>query len=319
MIDWTKIIDFEVGQCYEGYYLVKSKEQKTDKNGRPYIDYAFVDNTASINGKHWSPLYEPDYGYESGDVVFLKVEITEFNAALQAKVLKIRHVTEDDRVELSEIVPCAPISPELMLKEILDYVDKIGDQDIKKLVMAILDDKRDRLIYYPAAMNYHHSIRSGLLYHTLRMLRGGMALCKVYPEANPDLVCAGIVLHDMEKIGEMNSNELGLVDAYTREGNLLGHIVMGVVGIDRKARELGTPEEKKLLLEHLVLSHHYEPEWGSPKRPMIIEGEIIHHMDMLDAHIYDMDLALKNTEPGGFSSFVPTLDRRRIYKTEGDR
>lgn len=312
---YSKIEDFAAGGTYTGFFLIKWKDIRVGSNGKPYIDYTFADVTGTVNGKHWSPLSDIDTEYSVGEIVKLQADITEFNGALQAKVIKIRRLDPRDEVEIGDIVPSAPISSEDMMSEINSYIQGIGDDEIRALVEAMVDKVKEPLMYYPAAKANHHSIRGGLLYHMLRMLRSALALCKVY-DANADLVCAGVVLHDLAKIGEMTSTEYGSVESYTVEGNLLGHIVMGIKDIAKTAEALGVSEEKSLLLQHLVLSHHYFPEFGSPKKPMIIEGEILHHVDILDATIYDMELALRTTEAGDFSAGVPTLDRRRIYKKE---
>lgn len=312
----TRIADFEVGKSCTGFYLIKWKDQKTSSNGKPFIDYTFTDISGSVNGKHWSPLTDSDFGYEIGEIVKVQVEVTEFNGSLQAKVQKIRRLDERDDIDISSIVPSAPLPPQKMFDEIYDRVLQIKDVEIRAVVQTLVDQNRQKLMYYPAAKANHHSIRSGLLYHMLRMLRAGLALCNVYDSANPDLVCAGVVLHDLEKIREMEATEMGVVDSYTLEGNMLGHIIMGVKSIAKVSEKLGVSKEKSLVLEHLVLSHHYYPEFGSPKKPMLIEGEILHHVDILDATIYDMELALKNTEYGELSLGVPTLEKRRIYKVE---
>ena len=107
-----------------------------------------------------------------------------------------------------------------------------------------------------------------------------------------------------------------MASGYSFEGQLLGHIVMGVKYVDELAQELGITTEKRVMMEHMILSHHYEPEYGSPKKPLFPEAEVLHYLDILDARMYDMEEALKNTEPGGFSDRIWTLDNRRIYKAE---
>ncbi len=308
------IKDFVPNQQAEGYYLVKWKEVKTGSNNKPYIDYIFADLTGVINVKHWSPVAGHDYDFSAGQVVRAKLAVIEYNGAPQAKIVKIQHISDADQVDMSQIVPSAPIPPQEMYDEIYQTAAEISDQDLRKVVLTVLERNYEKLLYWPAAKTNHHAIRSGLLYHTLRMLRSAMALCKVYENVDSNYVCAGVILHDMEKIREMNSSELGVVDEYTRDGMLLGHIVMGVKSISSICEEFGVPEEKSILLQHLVLTHHYYPEFGSPKKPMIMEGEIVHFVDRLDANLYDMDLALKNAKAGSFTAGVPTLDRRRLYK-----
>jgi len=142
----------------------------------------------------------------------------------------------------------------------------------------------------------------------------GIAICGVYTDLNQDMVATGVIIHDMEKLNEIESNEYGISPGYSMEGQLLGHIVMGVKSLDRITEKLDFPREKALMLEHMILSHHYEPEFGSPKRPLFPEAEVLHYLDILDARMFDMYDALAATEPGEFSDRVWTLDNRRLYK-----
>jgi len=169
-------------------------------------------------------------------------------------------------------------------------------------------------MYYPAASKNHHAEYGGLLYHVKRMLMTGLAVCDIYPILNRDLVAAGVILHDIEKLNEIESNEYGISPGYSFEGQMLGHIVQGIKLLDRLTEELGFPREKALMLEHMILSHHYEPEFGSPKKPLFPEAEVLHYLDILDARMFDMEDALNGVEPGSFSDRIWTLDNRRIYK-----
>ena len=142
----------------------------------------------------------------------------------------------------------------------------------------------------------------------------GERACEVYTNLNRDLLLAGVALHDIEKLNELNSDENGVVPEYTFEGKMLGHLVMGAASIGARCRELGIGEEKTVMMQHMAISHHYEPEYGSPTKPLFPEAEMLHYLDMTDAKMFDMEDAVKNVEPGGFSDKVFTLDNRKIYK-----
>ena len=131
---------------------------------------------------------------------------------------------------------------------------------------------------------------------------------------NRDLVAAGVILHDMEKLNEIESEEDGIATGYSFEGQMLGHIIQGVKTLDKLTTELGFTREKAIMLEHMILSHHYEPEFGSPKKPLFPEAEVLHYLDILDARMFDMQDALESTEPGSFSDRIWTLDNRKLYK-----
>ena len=188
------------------------------------------------------------------------------------------------------------------------------DGDLRKLALRLLDDNREKLMYYPAASKNHHAEFGGLLYHMKRMLMTGVRVCEVYTNLNRDLVVTGVIIHDIEKINEIESNELGISPGYSFEGKMLGHIIQGIKTIDRLTLEMDFPREKAIMLEHMILSHHYEPEFGSPKKPLFPEAEILHYLDIIDARMYDMEYALVATQPGEFSERVFTLENRQLYK-----
>lgn len=173
-------------------------------------------------------------------------------------------------------------------------------------------------MYYPAAQKNHHAQLAGLLYHVKRMLMNGDKMCEVYTKLNADLIAAGVILHDIEKLNEIESNELGISTGYSFEGQMLGHLIQGIKTIDKLAEEVGMPKEQAIMLEHMILSHHYEPEFGSPKKPLFPEAEILHYLDIIDARMFDMEDAVKGVQPGEFSDRVWTLDNRKIYKPHGN-
>jgi 3'-5' exoribonuclease len=130
------------------------------------------------------------------------------------------------------------------------------------------------------------------------------------------LIIAGVSAHDIEKMTEMVANEDGVVSEYSFEGKLLGHLIQGVKRIAALAAELHVPQEKSVLLEHMILSHHYEPEFGSPKKPLFPEAEILHYLDIVDARMDDMETALNGVDKGGFSERVRVLDNRSLYRPQ---
>lgn len=142
----------------------------------------------------------------------------------------------------------------------------------------------------------------------------GQRICQVYTFLNESFVLAGVILHDMQKLNEIDSNELGIASEYTFEGNMLGHLVLGVRELEKEMIELDFSREKAIMVEHMILAHHYEPEFGSPKKPLFPEAEILHYLDIIDARMFDMEDALSKTTPGEFSDRVWTLDNRRLYK-----
>ena len=150
------------------------------------------------------------------------------------------------------------------------------------------------------------------------MLRDADAISEIYPTLDGDLLAAGVMLHDLNKIREFDSDEMGLVSDYSVEGNLIGHLVQGVAELNQAGEALGTPRELLLLLEHMILSHHDLPEYGSPRRPMFPEAEVLHLIDLLDARMYEMDRALTAINPGTFTERIWSLDRKLYRRKDID-
>ncbi|MBR0576857.1 HD domain-containing protein [Proteiniclasticum sp. BAD-10] len=314
-----KIANLEVGDRVDCYFIIKRVDLKTtNSKDKKYLDFIFGDKTGEISAKLWEVSKEQEDLFHESEMVKVRGTVTSYMNNTQFKVERIRLVTEADAVNPADFVESAPMEDTVMYGEITNYVRAMKDQEIARVVLAILEEKQEKLMYYPAAKRNHHSIRSGLLYHVLTMLKLGEAIAAVYPAVNRDLLFAGIILHDLEKINEMDSSELGIVKEYTVEGTLLGHITLGVKNVERVAAEKGLSQEKRLLLEHMILSHHYEPEYGSPVKPMFLEAELLHHIDMIDARVFDFTSAVRDLEPGTFSDYIFSLDRRRIYRPDLD-
>lgn len=306
--------NLKVGDEIQGYFIVKSVNVKTSSNNKLYLDLTLGDQTGEINGKVWDVNDDMVTQYTAGSVVKAKGTVTSWQNNLQLKVIRVRVATDTDEINYDTLIQSAPLKPEDMYAYIQSMVEAMENEEIKKLVKFLVEEKEEKFLTHPAAKRNHHAIRSGLIYHVYRMLKSGQALSGVYTNINTDLLYAGIILHDLEKINEMDADRLGIVSDYTKEGQLLGHIIMGIKRIDEAAKQLEVSDEVSQLLQHMVLTHHYEPEYGSPKKPMMPEGELLHYIDMIDARMYDMDKALDTVGAGEFSEPVFVLDRRRIYK-----
>lgn len=242
----------------------------------------------------------------------------EFNGRQQLRVEKIRAAESRDAVDMSTLIPCAPRDPKEMLDEVVRAADHIADPDLRKITCELLDRAGDKLLTFPAAKQMHHAERGGLLHHTTTMLRAANAIMTVYPQLNASLLTAGVIVHDLAKIDEMDADTLGLVSDYSVDGKLIGHIVRGVVNIQLAAEKTEASPGKALLLQHMVLSHHGIPEYGSPLAPKFPEAEVLNTIDTLDARLYEMNEALSRAIPGGFSEKVWGLDNRQLYRIPED-
>ena len=299
-------------QRFEGFLLVRSADQRTGGNGAKYLDMNLADRTGEVNAKVWDGNVPPP---TPGSVIKVRGGTLEYNGRLQLRVERIRDAVPADNVELSTLAPCAPEPAEDMLRELQQTASAFQNDDLKRLTLHLLKRFEEKLSYYPAAQRIHHAERSGLLHHTTGMLRLAKKVAEQYPWLNADLLFAGVILHDLCKTEEMDSDQMGVVRDYSREGLLLGHLVLGVTRIQEAANELGIQSEVVLLLQHMMLSHHGEAEFGSPRKPMFPEAEALHWVDLLDARMNEMQTAIAKLKPGVFSEKIWSLDRR-LYRPQ---
>ncbi len=212
---------------------------------------------------------------------------------------------------LPKFYPAAPFNPKEAIGKIEDTLLRINNKNIKTIAQYLYYNNKDKFIIYPAATKFHHAYINGLLYHTYRMLLNAEALCKVYDYLDTDLVYAGIILHDIAKVYEFSG---AIKSQYTTQGLLIGHVVMGVLAIERAANINCIYSEEVMLLEHIVLSHHGIPEFGSPKRPMLPEAIIVNMVDDMDSKLTVVGENLSTYNEGEFSQGVSVLNKTRLYK-----
>ena len=308
------IIDFKEGSSVNGFYMVKSSEIKPSAN-KPYLDVNLIDSTGEINCKIWDAAENLLEIFKPGEILNIVGVIGVWRNQKQLKIQKFRPVNDYDRVDISDFIPTAPIPTKEMYDFVINTIQNFQNQDLKNLTLAIIADRKDRLMYYPAAKSNHHAIRSGLLYHITRMLKVAKALKSVYGNFDLDLLQSGIILHDICKMDEMMLNSFGLVSEYSVEGNLLGHITMGVRLIAQFSEKLRIDPEAALLLQHMILSHHGIPEYGSPVMPMFLEAQLLHNIDVIDANVYDFERVSATLAVGEISEPVFSLEKRRVYKS----
>ena len=306
-----KVCELIANMSFEGFLKVLGADKRTsNKSGTQYLDMTLGDLTGSINAKKWDPnsIVPP-----VGSIVKVRAAVQEYNGRPQMRIDLLRPVKPEDPVDMNAFTKCAPEKPEDMLADITDTIEAMQWEDLKKLMRAVLASAGDRLMYYPAAQRLHHAERSGLLHHTVSMLRVAKAVAPLYPSLNADLLYAGVIAHDLDKTLEMQSDESGTVSDYTTEGLLIGHLVDGVTRVRNCAREAGVEGECVLLLCHMLLSHHGQPEFGSPRPPMFPEAEALHMIDDLDAKLNEMEDVMQRTPEGVFSEKIWSLDRRLYH------
>ena len=297
----------------DGFWLIKTVDRKTNVKGAPYLDMMLCDKKGEISAKLWDYNEISHGSYEAGELIKVRATVTQFNGVDQLRVEKIRKVTAADGVNISDFVPTAEYSGEMMLGAIMNVIASVKDEDLKTLTYALVKDREKEILTWPAAFKLHHAIRGGLLYHTLSIIKLAEGVAMLYPSVDRDLLMCGIIVHDLCKIDEFNLNPAGLVSSYSIKGELIGHLVMGAMKIEQKALELGIPSDKAMLLEHMVISHHGEPDFGAAVRPMFLEAEILSQLDKLDATIYEITSAVSEIKTGEFTPRQWALDNRKLY------
>lgn len=299
------------GMC-DGFVLLKKCEEKKTKNGSVYLDLIICDNDGEMSAKLWD--YSGGSGvFEQDMVVKIRGTIEQYNGKDQFRAVQIRPAKDTDDYNLSSLVPSAEIGGEQLFEMIRARVEKFENENLKKLVLAIIDDKKDLLITFPAALRLHHAIIGGLMYHTMSILRMAEEICKIYPNINRELLFSGVILHDVAKTQELETSKTGLAKGYTIEGELIGHLVKGAMYINDTAKRLGIESQEVMLLEHMIISHHGEPEYGAAVRPMFLEAEILSRLDALDATIYEINTAVSKVEVHKFTDRQWALDNRKLY------
>ncbi len=297
----------------EGYCMIKSLEKKQTAKGLPYLDLILSDQSGEISAKLWDFKEELHGSFAINQLVKVRGTISVYNESDQLRVERMRRTIESDGVKIEDFVPSAPYEGGQMLEQVMSIIDRFKDNELKMLVNAVIEEYRDKILYYPAAVKLHHAVRSGLIYHTLSILRLAQGICEVYPFVDEDLLNTGIILHDVAKTEEFNVNEAGIASSYTVEGTLIGHLVRGAIDIERIGTQLGISSETLMLVEHMLISHHGEPEFGAAVRPMFLEAEILSELDLMDARIFEIAQAVSSIEKGEFTTRMWSLDNRKLY------
>ena len=307
------VADLEVGDEIEGFYILKTAQIKTSNSGKPFLAAVVADRSGAVDAKCWD-YAGPLGAQDEGTVIKIRGTVTEYRGALQVILSRLRPAQDGDQYNLGELVPVAPIDVDAGWRELLDMTDGLGDGDYRAVCRKVLERYGERFRSIPGGKSMHHSFVSGLLRHTLYMARIADQLAGVYPEViDRDLLVAGTILHDVAKCDEFVTSPLGLVTEYSTKGQLLGHLVMGAQAAAEAAKELGVPEEKSVLLQHMLLSHHGEPEFGAAVRPMCAEAELLSMIDLIDSRMEIYKETMEETELGTFSKRVFALDKK-IYR-----
>ena len=308
-----RIADMRSGDEVEGFYILKGAYPKTTAAGKPFLSASLSDTSGLIDAKVWD--YTGPIGVaDEGKIIKLRGTVSEYRGTPQIVIDRLRLRTEGDSVELSALVPVAPIDADAYLQKVNDIVDGMEDADYQTLCREMLRRHLAEFQQIPAAKSVHHGFISGLLMHTATMMKTADFLAGLYGDIiDRSLLLAGTFLHDFAKEKEFTFSQLGLVTEYSVKGQLLGHLVMGAQEVAAVASELGIPEDKSVLLQHMILSHHGEPEFGAAVKPICAESELLSQIDMLDSRMEIYRETLAGLQVGEVSSRIFALDKR-VFK-----
>lgn len=291
-------------------FLVKHKEVRQKKTGEPYLSLILADRTGELDAKMWDNVEEVREAFDRDDFIKVRGTLVLFRDRPQLQVHKLRKL-EESEITLADYLPATRHDVAAMFAELRGYVEAMAQPDLRGLLLAILDDPAigPRFCRAPAAKTLHHAFFGGLLEHVLSLARAARLILQNYPAVHADLLLAGIVLHDLGKIDELSYvRSFG----YTGEGQLLGHMVLAIEILHRKiAQAPGFPRRLQVALEHLILSHHGQYEFGSPKLPMFPEALLLHTLDDLDSKMEAMSEQFEREQsiPGEWTGFNPSLGR----------
>lgn len=306
------------GDQVQDIFFVSEKVLATGKTGKPYLSLKLSDKTGTIDGKIWDKVELLNASFDKDDIVQVKGSVQLYQGAVQLVIGDIKKVSDISAVNIDDFIPESKKDLNQLWQEFLSLGETIADPFISKLYAKVfLEDKeiQERFRYYPAAKSLHHAYKGGLLEHTLNVAKLSQLIADYYGEMiNRDILIFSAFFHDIGKIKELS---FSCSVSYTDEGKLLGHIILADEILVQKASLISYFPPKLLnILRHILISHHGEYEYGSPKKPMTLEALVIHFLDNIDAKLNSFLLAVeKDGQNGDWTMVVKAFDRQ-LYKTK---
>lgn len=312
-----RLLDYNDGEEMDIVVLIKNLQLRHNKKDNLYLAMQFGDGSGEIRGNYWDANHQDAATFSTGTIVELNGKREEYQGRPQIRIYSLRVVGPQEGYELDQFVKSAPEPIDEMKKEINSFLAQVQNPTWKSIVEYLLKKWSKRFYDYPAGKSNHHAVRGGLAFHTLSMLRDAKGLADNYEQINRSLLYAGCIVHDMGKVLELSGP---VATQYTAEGNLVGHLVLIDEQIMLAAQDLGIDLESEdlLLLRHMVLSHHGRFEYGSPKLPALLEAELLHRIDDLDAAVYAVTNALQHTPKGEFTEPLSSQENKRYYRPKND-
>jgi len=291
-------------------FVVVTKQIKPKKTGEPYLALTLGDRSGQLEAKMWDNVDEVLDAFEQDDFLRVKGLINKYKQRFQLTIHKLRKLGESE-IEFADYLPKTTKDIDELWRTLVNFVSGLQNPHLKGLVQAFMADPEISAAYRnaPAAKTLHHAYIGGLLDHVVSLFRSSDLICRNYPQINRDLLLTGAFLHDIGKIHELTYNRSF---TYSTKGQLLGHMVIELEMLQAKLAKLpGFPDELKTLVEHLIISHHGEYEFGSPKLPMFPEALMLHYLDDLDSKMEAMRAHFEREASldGAWTSYNASLGR----------
>src|ERR1700693_4392202 len=291
-------------------FVVVSKQIKPKKSGEPYLALTLGDRSGQVEAKMWDNVEEVLNAFDQDDFVKSKGLVNKYKNRFQLTVHKLRKLGETE-IEFSDYLPKTTRNIDELWQTLTDFVASFQNHHLKSLVQSFMADPEIAAAYRnaPAAKTLHHAYIGGLLDHVVSLCRSCDLMCSNYPQINRDLLLTGAFLHDIGKIHELTYNRSF---SYTTKGQLLGHMIIELEMLQAKlALQPGFPGELKTLIEHLIISHHGQYDFGSPKLPMFPEALMLHYLDDLDSKMEAMRAQFERggESEGAWTGYNPSLGR----------
>lgn len=300
-------------ELFEGFYLIKKAEVRKTRAGKDFIAFTFQDDTGEISGNMWDAQTYNVEEFVAGKIVHMKGRREVYNGTPQVNQITLRNIKDGEPNDPRDFKEKPPINVDNVREYMEQMLFKIENATWQRVVRALYRKYNKEFFTYPAAKINHHAFESGLAYHTATMVRLADSIGDIYLELNKSLMFAGIMLHDLAKVIELSGPDN---TEYTIRGNLIGHISLIDEELTKILAELNIDDTKEevTVLRHVILSHHGQLEYGSPVRPRIMEAEIIHMIDNIDANMMMMTTALNRVNEGEMTNRIFAMDNRSFYK-----
>jgi 3'-5' exoribonuclease len=312
----TFVSGLSADQSITSFFLVQAKEIRSTQEGKPYLRLELSDRTGAIEARMWDRFEEAAGEVNRDDIVKVQARVVVYRNKPQLSLDKLRRAAPGE-IDLADYLPHTTADVEQLYEELRGHAGAIGNPWLRKLVASVIEDPAiaPRFKRAPAAKMMHHAYLGGLLEHVVSLCRLSRMVAEHYGDLDGDVLLAGVILHDIGKLEELCYER---AIAYTTEGQLLGHIVMELETVNQKMDAIaGFPHTLRTVIQHLLISHHGQYEFGSPKLPMIREALVLHYLDDLDSKLGAVRAAL--TAAGGedgWSAFSPALGRRLLKLEE---